>query len=43
MSVQYQVNKDSPPIVFLEENKKRRTHYGQGQSTDAKAVGETQA
>jgi hypothetical protein len=43
MPAQYQVNKSSPPIMFLKETKKRRTHYGQGQSTDAKAIRETQA
>jgi len=42
MLAQYQVHRSSPPIMFLKETKKRRTHYGQGQSTDAKAVGETQ-
>ena len=42
MPAQYQVNKSSPPIMFLKETKKWRTHYGQGQSKEAKAVGETQ-
>lgn len=43
MPPQYQVKKSSPPIIFLKETEKWRTHYGQGQSTDAKAVRETQA
>jgi len=43
MTAQCQVNQSSPPIMFLKETKKWRTHYGQGQSTDAQAVGETQA
>ena len=43
MLEQYQVYKSSPPIMFLKETKKWRTHYGQGQSTDAKAIRQAQA